>query len=123
MRARALAFKLGFLTKLAQTGILPNELVTRLKVADDEGGLSLSGLLGLPAGIGKAIGSAGATAAKYTGTAAVGAPVAIGAGLGGMEAWLKAPVIEPAMMHKLEMIAQYRQATREILERQRKPAV
>ena len=121
MRARALAFKLGFLTKLAQAGILPEELVLRIKAAGDDG-MGLGDLLGLPMGAGKALGSAAGTAAKYTGTAAVGLPVIAGAGLGGLDAYLKSPVIEPAMMHKLEMIAQYRQATKEILDRQKAPA-
>lgn len=115
--ARILSYKAGFLRKLAEAGVLPSEAMAAVKVA---AGKPEGGGGGMPS-ISKALGqlaSLAPSAVKGTAAVAVGAPLALGAGAGALDAVMDAPVLDADMLHKMELMAAYRQATKEILNRQ-----
>ena len=121
-RQRATAFKIGFLTKVAEMGRTPDEFVAMTKQADAGAGLGLLALLGGATDTGKAALSGGAgaalTGAKMLGGAAIAAPVGLGMLSGGLEAKLKTPTSEDIdSFRTAELTALYERLTREIQDR------
>src|SRR5690348_10304845 len=94
---RADAFKVGFLTKLAELGLTPSEFHQRVKLAFIDPGSLASSVLSGAGEVGKAaisgIGMAG-TAAKAGLGVAAGAPLVLGAASGAADAALNAPSSE-----------------------------
>ena len=122
MDAKALAYKVGFLRKIAEAGLLPSEVMAFIKAAADkppaegkgkgEGGSgAMKKLLGVVGSLPSAM--------KTTVGAGMAIPAAVGAGAGALQSWMEAPVMDPDMLKKLETIRAYQEGTRKALERQR----
>lgn len=120
--SRKLSFKAGFLSKLANAGVLPSALFERVKKAGlgDPISRALGGFYGEAKGLGSSALNMAVPAAKLIGTTAVAAPVGIGALAGTTAAKLDSPP-EPDIeaFRKEEMIKLYQRLTREIQSRRR----
>jgi hypothetical protein len=115
---RKLAFKLGFLSKMAKYGVQPSEFFE--KAADISPSSILSGLYGVGAGGAKALGGAALPLAKLMATLGVAAPLAGGVITGTAAAKLNAPPApDIGAIRKEETIALYRRLAREIRARRR----
>jgi len=117
---RTAAFKVGFLRKLAELGLTPDEFMQGVKQADLE---SLPDILtGGAVDVGKSAIGAGLDAARL-GTKALGysallAPLAIGGITGAASGYLDAPTSHDIeIMRKAEMLSLYERLTREAQER------
>lgn len=115
---RKLAFKLGFLSKMAKCGVTPNEFFEKAAGIDPTS--ILGGLYGVGAGGVKALGGMAIPAAKLMTTLGIAAPVGLGAITGATAAKLDAPP-EPDLgaIRKEETIALYRRLAKEIRARRR----
>jgi hypothetical protein len=120
---RISAYKVGFLTKLAELGILPDEMYAQVKKADLMETLASGGV-----DVGKQIAglglSAGAEGAKWLGYGALAAPVAAGGGVGMAHALLDAPSDRDIeSMRKTELINLYKRITQEVMARRQQKVV
>lgn len=117
---RAAAFKVGFLRKLAELGVTPDEFMGRVKQADLE---SLPDILaGGSVDVGKSAIGAGLDAArlgaKALGYSALLAPAIVGGVTGAASGYLDAPTSgDVDIMRKAELLALYERLTREAQER------
>lgn len=109
---RADAFKVGFLSKVAELGMTPSEFVGMVKSALDP----ISALTGLWA--------SGSDVAKYGLYGAALAPIGIGAVHGGLEAKLTSPSVEDIeALRRAELTAKYERMAKEIRSRMAQRAV
>jgi hypothetical protein len=126
--AKKTAFKVGFLTKLAEAGVTPNDLFEKLAVpqqGDDPGRVLIDlakGGLGEVSHIGRqAVGGLTGQMSKVPGLAAYGLtalPTAIGGGLGALEQLTEAPTsLDPEVMRQAEELGLYKQLAKEIKSR------
>ena len=108
------AFKVGFLTKLAELGMTPSEFY---KQAAD-GGFGLPDLGSLGMGLGSGLAGAGSMGAKALLYGGIGAPLAIGGLAGAADAALNAPQAEDIEdLRRAEMIGLLRRMTGEVRNR------
>lgn len=127
LTARKTAFKVGFLAKLAEAGMTPDDFLTKLAFKG-RGGSSedVSRIVFDLAGHAKDVGArsggwlAGQAgkALPYAGYALTGLPIAAGGGLGALEQLTEAPTstdLEP--FRQAELIGLYKQLTKEIHDR------
>lgn len=117
MNEKKLAFKVGFLMKLAELGVLPSELEPLAKKA-----LDITDLASTASGLGeKALTgglAAGALGGKLLAGTAVGAPLLIGGATGAADAMLSAPSDEDLeALQAAELLGTYGRLTREIKTR------
>lgn len=121
-KERVDAFKVGFLFKLAEIGVMPSQLHEMVKKAFvDPNSLASSALSGAGE-VGKAsltgLGLAG-SGAKYGLMAAAGVPIALGAASGAADAALNAPTPEDIeTLRQAEMVGLYQRLSAEIRKRQ-----
>lgn len=120
LQGREWAFKAGFLCKIAELGVTPNEFHELVKAAL-EPLMSLTGLGGAGLGAAYGLGTDAARAGLY---GAALAPILGGALTGGMEAKLTSPSVEDIeALRRAELTAKYERMAREIRSRMsRRPA-
>ncbi len=124
---RAMAFRVGFLTKLAQLGVTPSQLLDRVKQADVTD--LLSALASGTAGVGQtALGHGLSLAGDVAGTGltvAGLAPLALGGITGATSAMLNSPSLEDIdTLRQAELAATYDRLAKQIRARMaRKAAV
>lgn len=117
---RVMAFRVGFLTKLAQLGVTPTQLLERVKKADLTD--LLSSLASGTAGVGQTalshgLGMAGDVASTGL-TAAALAPVALGGLTGASAAMLDSPSLEDIdTLRQAEIAATYERLAKQIRAR------
>lgn len=120
---RAAAFKVGFLQRLAESGIAPDQFFERLnKRADllDQFGGGVSDVAKKLWGTG---GQALQTGGNWAGNALISAPIVAGSALGMGQAVLEAPTEGSVQtLRKAEELALLERLTREIEERRRRRA-
>jgi hypothetical protein len=128
---KKMAFKVGFLTKLAEAGLTPHDLQEKLAAKGDSPSDPTQllydvakGGLGEVASVGRqGVGAATSAASNLPSLAAyglTGLPVAIGGGLGALEQLTQAPTsLDTELIRKAEQIGLYKQLAREIHERRR----
>jgi len=118
---RADAFKVGFLSKLAESGVMPDELYERVKQAFDPLTLALAGAGGATDAGQKLVGTGvdvGGSLLKNLAYAGVLAPLALGGVTGALEGKMTSPSSEDLeTLRKSELAARYEQLAREIDER------
>ena len=116
-RERAAAFKVGFLKKLAESGLTPSNFAKQAFASDFLSSM-LSGMTSTGSSLlGAGAGAAGSLASGLA-TAGLVAPVGIGAGLGVGSAMLNQPTIQDIdVLRKMELLANYDRLTKEIRER------
>jgi hypothetical protein len=123
---RSAAFKVGFLRKLAELGVTPNEFYDLVKVAVGDDALSSMFMGATDVGkslIGTGLDWAG-EAAKTLGTVALAAPVAIGAATGALSGALNSPSVEDInVLRKTEALELYKRMTQEINARRARKAM
>ena len=117
MDEKKLAFKVGYLMKLAELGVLPSEFSGLLKAALDITDIaSTAGGLGEKALTGGL--AAGALGGKLLVGAGIGAPLLVGGATGAADAMLSAPSDETLeALQAAEMLGTYNRLTREIKSR------
>jgi hypothetical protein len=124
-RERADAFKVGFLRKLAELGVTPNELYARVKSAAGDDALSSMFMGATDVGkslIGTGLDWAG-DAAKILAGVAVAAPVVAGGVTGALSGALNSPSIEDInTLRKTELLEMYKRMTQEISARRARKA-
>jgi hypothetical protein len=111
-RERADAFKVGFLRKLAELGVLPGEFTGHVKKAVGLAGLSLanlaSGVLSSGSGLAGELGRAGLQGAVL-------APLALGAATGATSGLLDAPSSSDIEeLRKQELLELYKRLAKEV---------
>lgn len=121
MRDRISAFKLGFLKKLAEDGITPDEFHGLIKQAFDPLAAMVSGVGGAT-DIGTKLMSTGAdvggSVLKNLAYAGLIAPVVLGGTAGAIEARLTSPSVEDLeAMRRAELAAKYEQMSHVIRQR------
>lgn len=120
---RKLAFKTGFLSKLAKHGIRPSRLFERVKEAGAADPLAkfLGGAYGETRGLAGAAAGQAIPAAKLLATLGILAPMGVGATTGTAAAKLTSPP-EPDIdaFRKEEMIRLYRRLSKEVRGRRRR---
>lgn len=118
--ARVAAYKLGFLRKLAELGVMPEEFYTCVKQADlgDIAGSAFMGATDVGKSlIGTGIGWAG-DAAKLLGNVAMYAPLAIGGASGVAAGAMNSPSVEDIeSLRKAEILELYKRMTQEVNSR------
>jgi hypothetical protein len=127
-----MAFKIGFLTKLAEAGLTPRDFQEKLAMRSASAGGDptqllydvAKGGLGEVTSAGKqGIGAVTSAASNLPSLAAyglTGLPVAIGGGLGALEQLTQAPTsLDTELIRKAEQIGLYNQLIREIHERRK----
>lgn len=114
---RSVAFKIGFLRKLAECGVTPAQFFERVKSADIlDPMLSSAGRLGEQAISGAA--GAGITGAKYLAGLGLVAPIALGGGAGVAHTLLDAPTDQDTeILQQAELESTYRRMAEEIKNR------
>jgi len=122
-RERINAFKVGFLRKLAEEGITPDEFHEHVKQAFDPMAAAVAGAGGA-ADVGTKLVGAGADVGgallKNLAYAGVLAPMALGGTAGAIEARLTSPSVEDVeAMRRAELAAKYEQMARVIRQRLR----
>lgn len=106
------AFKVGFLMKLAEIGMTPDEFY---KQAAGVPGLGLADLGSAGMGIGSGLLGAGALGGKMLAGGAVGLPLILGGAAGAADAALNAPTGEDIEdLRRAEMIGLLRRMTGEV---------
>jgi len=133
---RKTAFKVGFLTKLAEAGMTPPDLQEKLAAKRRAGGgdvasdptqilydVAKGGLGEITSAGRQGIGAATSAASNLPSLAAyglTGLPVAVGGGLGALEQLTQAPTsLDTELLRKTEQIGLYNQLIREIHERRK----
>jgi hypothetical protein len=116
-RERANAYKVGFLRKLAEIGVRPDEFMERVKKAD-----FLDQVTGGAVGAGRDIIGGGidlaGTGIKALGQAAILAPLLTGAATGTASAMLSSPSTEDIeSLRKAEILNLYKRLTDEVKAR------
>jgi len=121
---RANAFKVGFLTKLAEIGVTPNEFNERIKQAFDPLTMLLAGAGGATEAGQKVIGTGvdvGGSLLKNLAYAGLLGPLALGGTAGALEAKMTSPSAEDIeALQNAELAAKYEQLTRAIKGRMQK---
>ena len=125
-QARAAAFKVGFLTKLAELGVTPDQFMDKVKQADIEELPNIA--LGGAVDVGKSAIGAGMDAAglglKTLGYSSVLAPLLLGGASGALAGHLGAPTSQDIeVLRKAELLSLYDRLTREAKERRARKAV
>jgi hypothetical protein len=126
--AKKTAFKVGFLTKLAEAGVTPTELFEKVAIrqqGDDPGRIIYDlakGGLGEVSHVGRqAVCGLTGQLSKVPGLAAYGLtalPTAIGGGLGALEQLTEAPTsLDPEIIRQAEELGLYKQLAKEIKSR------
>ena len=114
LRDREWAFKAGFLCKVAELGVTPDEFHALVKAAL-EPLMSLTGIGGVGLGAAYGLGTDAARVGLY---GAGLAPIIGGALTGGLEAKLTSPSVEDIeALRRAELTAKYERMTREIRSR------
>jgi hypothetical protein len=113
-------FKLGFLSKIAETGMTPSEFFTKIAFLDPE--KILDKLTGKAMDAGFSLGGSaldlGTSALKGLGAVAVGAPIALGGAAGAAKELLEQTTPEDIeLLRKMEELGVYRRLTSEIKNR------
>lgn len=134
---RKTAFKVGFLTKLAEAGMTPTDLQEKLAAKRRAGSgdsstsdptqilydVAKGGLGEITSAGRQGIGAATSAASNLPSLAAyglTGLPVAIGGGLGALEQLTQAPTsLDTGLLRKAEQVGLYNQLIREIHERRK----
>lgn len=121
MRDRIDAFKLGFLRKLAEDGITPDEFYGLVKQAFDPLSAAVSGFSGATDMGTKMLGTGidvGGSLLKNLAYLGLVAPIAIGGTAGAVEARLTSPSgMDVDSLRNAELAAKYEQATKIIQQR------
>ena len=125
---RKAAFKVGFLVKLAELGVMPTEFKNLMeKAALDLPGKLVEGLLSGAGSVGSSAISGGAEALKSIGgyglQAAALAPFAVGGLSGAVEAGLEAPTpMDIENLRQYELLQLYERLTKEVSARRERKA-
>lgn len=123
---RASAFKVGFLRKLAELGVTPDEFMVRVKRAnlDDLPNAALGGAVDVgKSAIGAGLDAAG-TGLKTLGYASVLAPLLLGGASGALTGHMDAPTSKDVeALRQEELLSLYERLTREVAERRARRAV
>lgn len=107
-REKANAYKVGFLTKLAQLGVLPSEFAKLANISTLALLQAASGTLGSGTSLAGELGSLGLKGAVL-------APIAVGAATGAAEGLVDAPSSEDiAFLRNKEKLELYKRLTREV---------
>lgn len=126
-KKRRWAYKVGFLQKLAEMGVRPDEFFGHAKRAFFDptalGASALKSTGDIGAALLGGLGTGLTTAGKGLGYTALGAPIALGAGSGAMSAAFSAPTPEDIqVLRNVELIALYERLTKEINARRARKA-
>ena len=114
---RAIAFKVGFLLKLASIGVTPQKMFDRVKKADIIDPILSSGTRLGEQAVSTGAGM-GATGLKYVAGLGLVAPIALGAGAGVAKTLLDAPTeTDVETLQQAELAALYGRLASEIRER------
>jgi hypothetical protein len=119
---RAGAFKVGFLRKLAELGVTPDEFYASVKQAADGPGDFPSSLFMGATDVGKTLIGTGmdwaGTAAKTLGTVALAAPIVAGGATGIASGALNSPSVEDiTLLRKAEMLELYKRLAQIVQDR------
>ncbi len=111
-----MAFKVGFLKKLAEVGFTPDEFFGLLKSA-----VSPVDVLNAGSTVASGVGHSLALGGKTMGALALGAPIVAGGALGAADAAVNAPSPDDIeSLRKVEMIGLLRRLTNEVNDRQKR---
>jgi hypothetical protein len=110
------AFKVGFLFKLAQSAVLPSELVVFLKTSGILDPL-LSGAIDVGKSSVSALPGAAMGAADLAASVGIAGPPILGAAAGGLHKLLQSPVEDTSLLQKAELADLYSRLSSEVRSR------